>query len=42
MFESWQDLVRLLAAGGLGGLSYWAISHRGAIFELLRRTKRAS
>lgn len=42
MFESWQEIVRLLAAGGLGGLAYWAVSHRAAIFTLLRSAKRTS
>ncbi|HYD86988.1 MAG TPA: hypothetical protein VEA80_05915 [Vitreimonas sp.] len=42
MFESWQEVVRLLAAGGLGGLGYWAISHREAILTLLRSAKGVS
>lgn len=42
MFESWQEIVRLLAAGGLGGLGYWAVSHRVEIFALLRARKKAS
>lgn len=42
MFESWQDIARLLAAGGLGGLGYWALSHRSAIATLLRTPKRGA
>jgi len=36
MFESWQEVVRLGAAGGIGGLLYWVVSHRDAIFTRLR------
>lgn len=36
MFETWLDLAGFAAAGGVGGMVYWAIAERETIFARMR------